>query len=106
MRRLALTIFLLLFTLSAAARTFERTEAWAAEHPRHAHRSAGFNESHKHSPHDVQTKLLEDGSVGDSASAVSSDPPHSETAFHSQLSDFAAVPNDRIDSSRAPPALV
>jgi hypothetical protein len=111
MRKLALTAFLLLYTLSVVVRTMERTEVWAAERLSQfgQHRSThgpGFAETGKHSPHQVQTKLLEDGWVLVLPFVASTELPHSEKASHYCLAGFVANPNSRTLSSRAPPLFV
>ena len=111
MRRLVLTIFLLFYTASVAGLTVVRTKAWAAQrahdlkHPRPA-RGAQISEAQRYSPHQVQTKLLEDGSVLVSSFVRSSDLPHSETALYHRLTGFVADQNGRAVSSRAPPVLL
>ena len=111
MRKFVLALFILFYATSVVGMTMERTENWAAEraqglkHQRSGGH-AGITDSHKHSPHQVQTKLLQDGFGLVSAFVRSSDPPYSETALHQLLSGFPPDQNGRIISSRAPPVLL
>jgi|SRR5437867_4370408 len=111
MKKLALFIFLLLYTGSIVALTAERTAIWVTEHPLAAEhpgsdRAPHLCESRKHSPQQVQKKLLEDGSVLIPAFVCSSDLPHRETHLHNLLSGHVAAQSGRIIPSRAPPALL
>jgi hypothetical protein len=97
------------YLTSVVGMTMERTENWAAERAqgKKHQRSGGhvgITQSHKRSPHPVQTKLLQDGSGLVSSFVQSSDPPYSETALHQLLSGFPTDQNRRAISSRAPPA--
>ena len=89
----------------------ERTENWAAEraqgkkHQRSGSHT-GITESHRRSPHQVQTKLIQDSFGLVSSFVRSSDPPYSETALHLLLSGFSPDQNGRTISSRAPPVLL
>jgi hypothetical protein len=111
MRKFVLAIFILFYATSVVGTTMERTENWAAEraqgikHQRSGGH-AGITESHKRSPHQVQTKWLQDGSGLVSSFVRSSDPPYSETALHQLLAGFPADQNGRTISSRAPPVLL
>jgi len=109
MRKLALFTFLLFYTASIVAVTAERTATWVTEHPQVVGHSdcdpaPHLCESRKHSPHQVQTKLLEDGSVFVPAFVCSSDPPHCETDLHNPLPGVVATQSDRIIPPRAPPS--
>src|SRR5215510_8597517 len=92
MRRFAITIFLLFYAFSVVGLTAMRTQEWASQSldktkaPR-PHRGAGFGEAHKHSPHQVQTKLHEDGSVLISFQQTS-EPPDFQTALHYRSDGF------------------
>lgn len=111
MRKLALTSFLLLYSISVVVRTTERTEVWAAErihqfqHQRSDH-GPDIAESGKHSPLQVQTKLLEDGWVLVFPFLPCSDLPRSEKASHRSLAGFIARLSGGNLSSRAPPTLL
>jgi hypothetical protein len=108
MRKLLLTAFLLFYSLAVVAHTVERTEVWAADRLNQfghhgSNHGPGIAETGKHSPHHVQTKMLEDGWVLVLSFVASTDLPPSEKASHYRLADFVPSPNSRILSSRAPP---
>jgi hypothetical protein len=97
--------------MSVVGMTMERTENWAAERAqglKHQRSGShpGIAESHRRSPHPVQTKLLQDGFGLVSSFVRSSDPPYSETVLHQPLSGFPVDQNGRTISSRAPPVLL
>ncbi|PYS40708.1 MAG: hypothetical protein DMG14_09705 [Acidobacteria bacterium] len=108
MRRFGVTIFLLFYGFSVAGSTVTRTEEWASQisdkfkAPR-PHHGAGFAEAHKHSPHQVQTKLHEDTSVLISFQQTS-EPPDLQTALHYRSDGFIADQKSSAISSRAPPS--
>jgi len=108
MRRLAPALFLVFYTISAAGSSILRTESWVAEHARegkhHASKhGARIGEWHRRSPHQLQTKLLEDGSGLVSPFVRIFGLPHSETALHHLPGGFVARQNARVISLRAPP---
>jgi hypothetical protein len=111
MKRIALTLFLGLFAASVIGRSVERTVVWASNHAHDFARSAPdragarMGEARKHTPWQVQTKSIEDGSLI-AASEQSADPPLSETALHHLLTGFIEEPGDCALSSRAPPSLI
>jgi len=110
MRRLAPVLFLVFYTVSAAGSSILRTQAWVAEHARegkhHASKQgARIGEWHRRSPHQLQTKLLEDGSGLVSPFVSVFGLPHSETALHHLPGGFAARQSARVISSRAPPTV-
>jgi|SRR5262245_15451343 len=112
MKRVTASIFLLIFAVSTAGRTIERTEAWAAQHVLKSKpldpSSPGqpTAETHKQQPREKQTKLLEDGSILHVSFIRSSNTPPSTNALAHPLTGFIADPNDRTLSSRAPPSLL
>jgi hypothetical protein len=108
MRRVVLTIVLLFYSLSVVARAVERTETWAAEriHKYRHHRTAtgpGIAESVKHFPHQVQTKLLEDGWVLLAPAIQCSYPVHCETILHHWLTGLVTGLDSPTFAPRAPP---
>src|SRR3989442_15855158 len=87
MRRLAPALFLVFYTVSAAGSSILRTQAWVAEHARegepHASKhGARIGEWHRRSPHQLQTKLLEDGSDLVLPFVRGFGLPHFETSLH------------------------
>src|ERR1700680_2754671 len=110
MRKFVLAIFVVFYATSVVGMTMERTENWAAEraqgkkHQRSGGHT-GITESHRRSPHQIQTKLIPDGFGLVSSFVRSSDPPYSETALHQLFSGFSPDQNGRTISSRAPPVL-
>ena len=111
MRKAVLTVFLVFYTATVVSLTVDRTEAWAAEHANSAKHSppehgVRIGEAHKHTPHQVQTKLHEDGSVLICTEIRSSDPLYSEAVLHHRLAGFVAHLNGRAISPRAPPSLL
>src|SRR5204862_4462515 len=110
MKQLVPTLFLVFYTVSAGGWSIDRTKAWAAEHARAGkhHQSkhgARIGEWHRRSPHQLQTKLLEDGSGLVSPFVSVFGLPHSETALHHLPGGFAARQSARVISSRAPPTV-
>jgi len=111
MRRLVGTIFLLFYTASVIGLTVDRTEAWIEQHS-HGLKNAGpghgprIEQTHKYSPHQVQTKLFEDGSVLVSPFVRSLRPPDTERHLTHLLAGFVADRTRGPLSSRAPPDLV
>ena len=113
MKRLVLTIFLVIFCASIIGRTVERTASWAAQHsnnddfkhstPNRA--GARMGEGRKHIPWQVHTKLLEHGYMAVSFDR-STDPPLSESAVHNNLGAVVTEQIGRTLSSRAPPSLL
>ena len=112
MRRLAVSIFLLFYTVSVVGLTLHRTEQWAAERAlshRHlpvtqpTHNRAQVAEPHKHSVHADQTKLNEDFQEL-SSFVLTISPPHFETKLPDKLVEFVANRNPNTLSSRAPPS--
>jgi len=111
MKQLVPTLFLVFYTVSAVGWSIDRTQAWAAEHARAGkhHQSkhgARIGEWHRRSPHQLQTKLLEDGSGLVSPFVRAFGPPQSETALHHLLRGLVAGQTARIISSRAPPTAI
>src|SRR6266850_927231 len=111
MKRLAPATFLLFYTFFALGAPAERTATWASERKqelRHFSSKPGLHvsESRKYSPHQSQTKLVEDGSVLVSLFVRFFHPPDSESDLHHMLSRAAATQNGRSISSRAPPFLL
>jgi hypothetical protein len=110
MRKVAVTAFLLFYSLSIVVRTMERTAIWIAERAHHEeHRSShgvSIGEPIKYSPHPVQTKLLEDGWGLLALVVQSSRPPDFETPIHDWLAGLATGPNSPTASPRAPPSLL
>jgi hypothetical protein len=112
MKRVTAAIFLLIFVLSTAVRTMERTEAWVAQQ---AFKSKYLTPSrtgqptaelHKQNPQAKQTKHLEDGWGLHVSFSRSSDMPPSANALAHPLTGFATDSNDRALSPRAPPSLL
>src|SRR5213594_2876983 len=108
MKQLVPALFLVFYIVSAVGSSIERTQAWAAEHAREGkhHQSkhgARIGEWHRRSPHQLQTKLLEDGSGLVSPFVRIFGLPHSETALHHLPGGFVARQNARVISLRAPP---
>src|SRR5438132_8097134 len=108
MKQLVPTLFLVFYTVSAVGWSIDRTQAWAAEHAREGkdHRSkhgARIGEWHRRSPHQVQTKWLEDGSCLVSPFVRAFGPRQSETALHHLLGGVVGGQTARGISSRAPP---
>ena len=62
-------------------------------------------EARKHTPWQVQTKSIEDGSLIASFEK-SADPPFLENALHHLLPAFLEDSNNRAFSSRAPPSFI
>jgi hypothetical protein len=111
MKRLAPAIFLLFYTFFALGAPAERTANWAAERKqefKHFSSKPGLHASasRKHSPHQSQTKLVEDGSVLVSLFVRFFHPPDSESDLHHRLSQTVATQNGRSISSRAPPTIL
>ena len=111
MKRVALTIFLVLFAASIIGRSVERTAVWASQHAHDFARStpdragARMAEARKHTPWQVQTKSIEDGSLIASFER-SADLPFLENALHHLLPAFLEDSNNRALSSRAPPSFI
>src|SRR5215831_329092 len=111
MKRVLLTAFLALFVASIIGRSVERTVVWASQHAHDFGRStpdragARMGEARKHTPWQVQTKSIEDGSLT-AAFERSGDPPILETALHHLLAVFIEDPGNRALSSRAPPSFI
>jgi hypothetical protein len=112
MKKVALRIFLCIFVASVLGRTVERTASWAAQHANNDFGHSGPNrtgarmaEGRKHSPWQVHTKLLEDGSMAVSFEK-SPDPPLAERTVHHGM--IFALPDQGglTLSSRAPPVLL
>jgi hypothetical protein len=112
MKRLAAATFLLIFALSTAVRTMERTEAWVAQrafkskHLDPSRAGQPTTELHKQNRQEKQTKLLEDGWGLHVSFIRSSDTPPSANALAHPLTGFVTDPNDRTLSPRAPPSLL
>jgi len=112
MKRLAAATFLLIFALSTAVRTMERTEAWVAQRAfKSKHLDPGragqpTTELHKQNRQEKQTKLLEDGWGLHVSFIRSLDMPPSANALAHPLTGFATDPNDQPLSPRAPPSLL
>src|SRR5437870_3928693 len=111
MKKIASTIFLFFYAASIVGTTVERTEVWASEHVHHfKHFDSGHTphvaQGHKHSPHAINTRVVEDGSVLVSPFVRSSHPPSLATALHQVLTGFDAEWNSGAISSRAPPTLL
>jgi hypothetical protein len=108
-RRLSVAFFLLFYTASVVGLTVKRTEEWAAQRAdnfKHvSHHGARIGETHKHAPHQVQTKLYEDSSILCSFVRTVS-PPHCETRLYERLVWFVAERNTHTLSPRAPPSLL
>jgi len=99
------------YTVSAVGSSIERTQAWAAEHASEGkhHQSkhgARIGEWHRRSPHQLQTKLLEDGSGLVSPFVRAFGPPLCETPLQHLLGELVAGQSARVTSSRAPPAVI
>jgi len=107
MRRLAPALFLVFYTVSAAGSSILRTQAWVAREGKHhtSKQGARIGEWHRRSPHQLQTKLLEDGSGLVSPFVRVFSLPHSETALHHLPGGFPARQSVRVISSRAPPTV-
>jgi hypothetical protein len=110
-RRLVPALFLVFYTASVVGLTIDRTQTWVAEHARDFKHDRSLNgarigESHRRSPRQLHTRLIEDGPVLVSPFVRTSDPPNSETALHHLLSGFVAGQSARVISSRAPPTSV
>jgi hypothetical protein len=111
MKRVLLTAFLGLFVASIIGRSVERTVVWASQHAHDFSRSAPdragarMGEARKHTPWQVQTKSIEDGSLA-TAFDRSIDPPLLEAVLHHLLTGFIEDPNNRALSSRAPPSFI
>jgi hypothetical protein len=112
MKRVTAAIFLLIFAVSTAVRTMERTEAWVAQrafkskHLDPSRAGQATTELHKQNRQEKQTKLLEDGWGLHVSFIRSSDTPPSANALAHPLTGFATDPNDRALSPRAPPSLL
>lgn len=108
MRRVAVSAFLVFYSLSIVVRTMERTAIWVAERAHHERTNHGVSiaESTKYSPHQVQTKLLEDGWVLLVLAVQSCHPPDSETPIQDWLAGLVVGPNSPTASPRAPPSLL
>src|SRR6266850_4996745 len=111
MKRPALAAFLLFYTFLAVGAPAQRTAKWAAERKQEFEQSNSrpglhVSESRKYSPHQSQTKTVEDGSVLVSLFVRFFHPPDSESDLHHMLSRAAATQNGRSISSRAPPFLL
>jgi hypothetical protein len=109
MKRPALAAFLLFYTFFALGAPAQRTAKWAAEwkqdfSPLSSKPGLHVSESRKYSPHQSQTKTVEDGSVLVSLFR-SFHPPDSETDLHHLLSGLIATQSAGIISSRAPPTI-
>ena len=107
MRRLISALFIVLYTVSVIGLTIDRTQARAAEHARdskhgRSKHGARIGEWHRRSPRQLNTKLMEDGSVLASP-FIYTYPTRYETALHHLLSGSIAVQGARLISSRAPP---
>jgi hypothetical protein len=84
---------------------------WAAQHADdfgHSKRDRGIArlaETRKHTPWQVHTKLLQDGSLATSF-AQTSDPPLPESTLQHAQVTFISNQNSRTLSPRAPPSLI
>jgi hypothetical protein len=111
MKRLAFTIFALLYGLSTLGLTAERTQVWLTEHAslgKHGHSDHGLRAEdlrRPSQPHVRSTLLLEDHSVV-SSFVRSFDPIHSESELHHRFTDFTPEQRSRTISSRAPPTIL
>jgi len=110
MKRPALAAFLLFYTFLAVGAPAQRTAKWAAERKQEFEQSNSrpglhVSESRKYSPHQSQTKTVEDGSVLVSLFR-SFHPLDSETDLHHLLSGLVATQSARTISSRAPPTIL
>src|SRR6266550_4214963 len=103
MKRLAPATFLLYYTFLALGAPAERKQEF-----KHFSSKPGLHASasRKHSPHQSQTKLVEDGSVLVSLFVRFFHPPDSESDLHHRLSQTVATQNGRSISSRAPPTIL
>jgi len=110
MKRVALSVFLALFAASVIGRSVERTVSWASQHAHDFGRSTPdrtgvrMAEARKHNPGQL-SKSVQDGSLALSFTR-SFDPLLPETTLHHALTAVVLDPNNRILSSRAPPAII
>jgi hypothetical protein len=111
MKRILLTAFLGLFVVSIVGRSVERTAVWVSQHAHDFARSTPdrtgvrMGEARKHTPWQVQTKSVEEGSLM-AASDRLTEPPLLETALHHLSVVFIEDPGNRALSSRAPPSFI
>jgi hypothetical protein len=109
LKRVASTVFLLVFIASVVGRTIERTQAWAEQHGlglkqiSQNQAGVGISKGHKSVGRQGQTKLVEDGWALDISFARSLHAPPSHDALAHVLTGFLGDPNRQIFSSRAPP---
>jgi len=111
MKQLVPALFLVFYTVSAVGLSIERTQSWVAEHAREGkhHQSkhgARIGEWHRRSPHQLQTKMLEDGSGLVSPFVRAFGPPQSEAALYQLLDGLVVGQTARLISSRAPPTAI
>src|SRR5438105_10871555 len=109
MRRLIPAIFIVFYSVSVVGLTIDRTESWVADHARdskhgRSKHGARIGEWHRRSPLQLQTKLMEGGSVVASP-FVYTHQPSSETALNHLSSCLIAIQDARVISSRAPPGV-
>jgi hypothetical protein len=107
LRRLALALFVVFYTVSGVGLAIGRTQTWAAEHSRETKHSrtegAKIGDWHKRSVHHRQTRLVEDTPGLVSPFVRTSTPPRTETTLHHLLSAFSAAQIGEVISLRAPP---
>ena len=111
MKRAVLALFLTIFTVSVVGRSVVRTVDWAAQRAHDFGRgapdraSARMGEARKHTQWQVHTKSLQDTSMAISF-VRSTDPLLTETTYHHALISLISAQNEKILSSRAPPASI
>jgi len=103
MKRLATGTFILFYTAFAVFLTIDRSLTWAATHAESSKPRAA--ELSRHSPHQFQTRMLEEGFVICLSQDISI-PLAAEENLRQVSSASVVTPDDRPISSRAPPSLL